>query len=172
MPDVVAFRSKFLILTSGIFALDLTDDETAAICASQIAHIITNHDEAERSTKLLILLTIPPNLAFFLSAMYFRNLLFCAYITTTFAIEGLSWAILGEVRSEKATKIGMLLMSEAGFNPAAAVSVEYKMADVVKQSKETGRTGPGTRGGLVSTPEAMHSEFLLTGLAGRVRREH
>ena len=161
MPDIVAFRSRSrsrsLIVTSAISVLDLTDDETAAIFASQIAHIITNHDEAVRSANLLLQSLIPPIFTLLLVTMYLPQLWFCALATsTTLAIKGLPWPMFGDKQAEEAIKIGMLLMSEEGFDPAAAVSVEYKMADVVKRLSKTGKKGR-MRGCPVSIPEAIYA---------------
>ena len=164
MLDAVAFRSKVLILTSGIFALDITDDEAAAIFASQVAHIITNHDEAVRSDKLLILFSIPSALPLILVAMHVRYLWVYALVIPPLAIEvlaALTWPRLGDLHSEEATKIGMLLMSEAGFNPAAAVSVEYKMGDRKKRLPKNGKIGPRTRGDPVSPPFFCCSSAIL-----------
>ena len=160
---------KLTILQSGIFALDLTDDEIAAIFASQIARIITNRDEAVRSGMFLRFVTMAPAFLAFTIAVFARRLSYCALAIPSLAVGGVEWSILGDWDSDEAGEIGMLLMSEAGFDAAAAVSVEYKMADQMKQLQD--KMGPGTRGGPVSSPHAF-CESLLIHLVGRVRRGH
>ena len=145
MPDEL--RSKFLPIQRDTYALDLTDDEIAAHLGSQIAHIITHKDDATPDGVSFSFLAMTP-------AIFVRHLPHKHLAIPPLATGVLASRVFGDWHSEEDTKIGMLFMSEAGFNPAAAISLERKLVEAEK--RKTGIIIAGTRDTPVSSPAAIY----------------
>lgn len=123
---------------SGIFAATETDDEIAAVLSHEVAHTIAHHAEASLSGQLLGVLAMLPALPFILGSMLIGELIIIA--APPMAIGGAILLALSREREAEADKIGMLLMTEAGFEPSAAVTYWRKMASIEqKWFKDRGR---------------------------------
>ncbi|KAL8876946.1 MAG: hypothetical protein Q9192_008771 [Flavoplaca navasiana] len=123
---------------SGIFAAAETDDEIAAVLSHEIAHVIAHHVEATSSGQLLGILAMLPAAPFILGAMFIEELILPAI--PPMAIGAMILLALSRKREAEADKIGMLLMTEAGYEPSAMVTCWRKVGSIEqKWFKDRGR---------------------------------
>lgn len=114
------------IVFSGIFAAGETEGDFAAVLGYENAHTVAHHAEAGLSPQILFC-------ECFLPACLFKPFpwVIVALIPVWLWPD---WPRRNERRNEgEADKIGMLLMTEAGFNPGAATSFWKKMDKVQQQ---------------------------------------
>ena len=123
---------------SGIFAAAETDDEIAAVLSHEVAHVIAHHVEATSSGQLLGILAMLPAAPFILGGIFIEELLLPAI--PPMAVGGIILLALSRKREAEADKIGMLLMTEAGYEPSATVTYWRKMESIEqKWFKDRGR---------------------------------
>lgn len=123
---------------SGIFAAAETDDEIAAVLSHEVAHVIAHHADATFSGQLLGILAMLPASPFILGSMIIGELILIAI--PPMAIGGMLLLALSRKREAEADKIGMLLMTEAGYEPSATVTYWRKMESIgQKWFKDRGR---------------------------------
>lgn len=103
-----------------MFAAAKTDDEIATAISHEVAHVLAHHGQASASGQLLGALAMSPALPFVLGGLLFEELLLIA--APPIAIGVLILLALSREREAEADKIGMLLMTEAGFEPSATVT--------------------------------------------------
>ncbi|KAI4193765.1 MAG: hypothetical protein LQ350_008156 [Teloschistes chrysophthalmus] len=130
-----------VLLFSGIFLDANTDDKVAAVLGHEIAHVLARHKGAQLSAEVFGALVILPIWPFILGSPICPPLAFIA-LPFVFALT----SMLGHhsrKRESEADEIGMLLMTEAGFDPVAAVSFWTKMAELEKDLP--GAEGEGIR---------------------------
>ena len=121
-----------VIVFSGILAAAQTDDEIATVLGHEIAHVLAHHGEARISASGLAALTMIPTLPFILGALVVGELYVLA--VPPMAVGTLVLLSLTRQQGTEADDMGMLLMTEAGFNPTAAESFGIKMAKVEQVS--------------------------------------
>ncbi len=103
-----------VIVYTGILAAAETDDE--------IAHVLAHHEVADASGQLLATLAVLPALPFFAAPpVILGSVILLA---------------LSREREAEADKMGMLLMTEAGFDPSAAVSFWGKIGQLERRLRE------------------------------------
>ena len=116
-----------VLVFSGILAAAQTDDEIATVLGHEIAHVLAHHGEARISAFGLAALTMIPALPFILGALVVDEL----YVLAAPPIAAGALVLLALSKGqETADDMGMLLMTEAGFNPTAAESFWTKIAKV------------------------------------------
>ncbi|KAI4258591.1 MAG: hypothetical protein L6R42_004994 [Xanthoria sp. 1 TBL-2021] len=145
----------------GMFTAAETDDEIATAISHEVAHVLAHHSQASASGLLLGALAMSPALPFVLGGLVFEELLLIA--APPIAIGVLILLALSREREAEADKIGMLLMTEAGFEPSATVTFWEKMGKLEqemligkgeKQMAEYQSTHPHS----MSTREIRHLE--------------
>ena len=99
----------------------------------EIAHVLAHHGEARISAFGLAALTMIPALPFILGALMVDELYVLA--APPIAVGALVLLALSKGQ-ETADDMGMLLMTEAGFNPTAAESFWTKVAKVEQEVRE------------------------------------
>ncbi|KAL9635660.1 MAG: hypothetical protein Q9204_002549 [Flavoplaca sp. TL-2023a] len=123
---------------SGLFAAAETDDEIAAVLSHEVAHVIAHHADATSSGQLLGILAMLPAAPFILGGMFIQELILPAL--PPMAIGAMILLALSRKREAEADKIGMLLMTEAGYEPSATVTYWRKMESIEqKWFKDRGR---------------------------------
>ncbi|KAL8928981.1 MAG: hypothetical protein Q9208_001424 [Pyrenodesmia sp. 3 TL-2023] len=137
IPNAWVHPQGLVMVYTGLFAAAETDDEIAAVLSHEVAHVLAQHAMADRSETLLGSLATLPVQPFALAATLIAELWLIA------APPRILGAMILRARSREreaeADKIGMLLMTEAGFDPSAAVSFWDKMVRLEqKLMKEKG----------------------------------
>ncbi len=123
-----------VIVYTGILAAAETDDEIAAVMSHEIAHVLAHHEVAGASGQLLATLAVLPALPFFAAGFLIPGL---AVIAAPPVILGsVILLALSREREAEADKMGMLLMTEAGFDPSAAVSFWGKIGELEREVRE------------------------------------
>ncbi len=126
-----------VVIHSGIFAAAETDDELAAVFSHEIAHVLAQHPEANVSSSIIAVIAGIPALPFVVGAMFVLELAVLA--APPLIVGSLIMLALNRGREAEADEMGMLLMTEAGFDPAATVSFWEKMTTLeVKIRKAAG----------------------------------
>ncbi|KAL8995979.1 MAG: hypothetical protein Q9169_004395 [Polycauliona sp. 2 TL-2023] len=122
---------------SGMFAAAETDDEVASVLSHEIAHVLAHHGLASLSETLLGVLVITPILPFLLplvlGGVFIDTLQKIAAQPAVIGV--LVLLALDRAREMEADKTGMLLMTEAGFDPVATVTYWEKM-DRIQQNQQ------------------------------------
>lgn len=109
-----------MVCRSGLFVVAETDDEIAAAIGHQVAHVLAHHIQATKSAQLLGNLALSPVLPFLIASSVFGWLRFIAAPPMAFC--GRILRALSQEREAEANRIGMLLMTEAGFVTSATVT--------------------------------------------------
>ena len=115
-----------ILVFSGLFTHALrTDDEVAALLAHELGHVLANH---ERESKSAIAITSPISLSFLLIHFIAETVGFGRFLSSLNILSFISVVMYSRRRQEKeADYIGMLLMTDAGFDPSAATTFHRKM---------------------------------------------
>lgn len=124
--------SGLVLIFSGIFIHAVkNDDELAAVLAHEIAYVLANHAMEDRSVN-----TLAGNIS-----LPFVPLALLGFLVTPALIFGLPIVGAGAVafylsreRENEADYIGMMLMTDAGYSPSAAVSVLSKLKKMEDQN--------------------------------------
>ena len=103
-----------------------SDDELAAVLGHEMSHVIGEHLMEEFYTGTMQAFTMIPVLPMLVGAFFARRVALIAF--TSVAANLFLWLYLQRCREQEADYIGMLLMAEAGFNPAAATAAFNKFA--------------------------------------------
>ncbi|KAI4106056.1 MAG: hypothetical protein L6R37_002419 [Teloschistes peruensis] len=119
-----------VLLFGGILLAANTDNKVAVVLGPEVAHLIARHEAAEKSAEVFGALILMPVLPFILGSSILHPLSLIA-LPFLFVQESII-CHLSRKREIEADEIGMLLMTEAGFDPAAAVSFWTKMAELEK----------------------------------------
>ncbi|KAL8771490.1 MAG: hypothetical protein Q9209_003160 [Squamulea sp. 1 TL-2023] len=114
-----------VVMYSGIFEVAQTDDEVAAVLSHEVAHVLAKHSSADLSGQMLGILAITPAIPFILGACIFEELIVVA--APPLIVGGLIFFYYSRGREAEADKMGMLLMTEAGYSPHAAVRFWERM---------------------------------------------
>lgn len=103
------------------------NDELAAILAHEIAHLLVNHLNEERSWDAVAYVVSLPFRPFAWLGQYAVEALILASPLVTI---GSFKDYLSRKREKEADYIAMMLMVDAGFDPSAAVSVWKKFKEI------------------------------------------
>lgn len=145
-----------VLLFGGILLAANTDNKVAVVLGPEVAHLIARHEAAEKSAEVFGALILMPVLPFILGSSILHPLSLIA-LPFLFVQESII-CHLSRKREIEADEIGMLLMTEAGFDPAAAVSFWTKMAELEKDLP--GAEGKKIRPQYLSThPHVRASRF-------------
>lgn len=143
----------FVVLWSGIFAVAETDDEIAAVLGHEMAHALAHHSEAKVSGEVLGVLAMAPAAPFIAAAAFIDLALI--FPALPFIVVGAAiWLAQSRSREAEADKMGMLLMTEAGFDLRATMSCwrkldgleqQFRTKNAIKQESEYLSTHPHVR---------------------------
>ncbi|KAL8742141.1 MAG: hypothetical protein Q9184_008299 [Pyrenodesmia sp. 2 TL-2023] len=125
-----------VMVFTGLLTVAETDDEIAAVLSHEVAHVLAQHAMANESGELLVYLATAPALPFAGAGLVIGELGMIA--APPLILGTVILLALTRKREAEADKIGMLLMTEAGFDPSAAVSFWDKMVQMEKSMKEKG----------------------------------
>ena len=121
-------ESGLVLVDIGIFShLNIDDNELAAVLAHEIAHVLANHLNEDRSWTYMANAVSLPFVPFELLGQYVAPALILAFPLV--AVRSFM-AFLSRKREKEADYIGMMLMVDAGFDPAATVSVWRKWKEI------------------------------------------
>lgn len=115
-----------VIIHSGIFKHFKVDDDLAVVLAHELAHVIANHEGEKCSRKVLELLYgIPYAPAGIVGALSIfaataPEAFVGALLVIPFVVGKLMHFSASRIQEREADIIGLLLMTEAGYNPYAA----------------------------------------------------
>ena len=109
------------------------EGELAAFLSHEISHLLAQHPRESADIVILQSIVMAPLLPMFVGAFYAPRLLLTAF--TTIAAGTLSMLNLRRCQEREADYIGMLIMAEAGFDPAGATALWNKYA-AFEDSKE------------------------------------
>ncbi len=107
------------------------DDEIAAAIGHQVAHVLAHHIQATKSAQVLGNLALSPVLLILLASSVYGWLRLLA--APPMAICGLILRALSQERAAEADRIGMLLITEAGFDMSATVTYLEKMNKLAQE---------------------------------------
>ncbi|KAL8779130.1 MAG: hypothetical protein Q9213_007091 [Squamulea squamosa] len=124
----------FVVMYSGIFEVAQTDDEVAAVLSHEVAHVLAKHSSADLSGIMLGGLATTPAIPFILGAYIIGELILVA--APPLIVGSLVLLYCSRGREAEADKMGMLLMTEAGYSPHAAVSFWEKMTQLEQRMSE------------------------------------
>ncbi|KAI7207878.1 hypothetical protein KC333_g9328 [Hortaea werneckii] len=123
--------TRVLTLTTGILALTKSDDELAVVVGHELAHAIAGHAREDHLTgkhdKLLLLPWLPAVLSGQAMARVAASISpifhLPAFVLTSPAQAIVYWKLRkSRVQEREADYMGLMLMCEAGYDPAAAVT--------------------------------------------------
>ena len=123
-----------VVIFTGIFKAARTSDEIAVILGHEIAHILAHHGEADLSAYLFGGAVALPVIPFVVGACIIPELVVVA--APTIALGTLITLALSRQRETEADEMGMLIMTEAGFDPSATVSFWNQMKDVEQAARD------------------------------------
>ncbi|KAL9601438.1 MAG: hypothetical protein Q9219_002504 [cf. Caloplaca sp. 3 TL-2023] len=123
-----------IIVFKEILAAAETDNEIAAVLSHEVSHILARHKSEQDSGEILGTWVTLPAMPMFLG-MFLVEDLFIVALPFLF-VGGAIYMALSRSREAEADKIGMLLMTEAGFDPRAAVTFWEKMERI--ENKQLG----------------------------------
>ena len=103
-----------------------SDDELAAVLSHEMSHLLAEHSNEIFNFRRLQALIMIPVLPMFVGAFFARRVLLPAF--TLVAANLLLHLYLLRCLEKEADHIGMLLMAEAGFDPAGATAAFNKLA--------------------------------------------
>ena len=132
----VVITGDVLIFT-GMLSVATTDGELAVVLGHEIAHMLADHPRETFNKQTLSLRFLLPLLPtsllgglFGIGAAFLGELIFfvpAAALLSPNLVVGLLHLYNSRVKETEADYIGLLLMAEAGYNPAAAVSFWSQM---------------------------------------------
>ena len=102
-----------------------SDDELAAVLSHELSHTLMEHPREALSIAALRRALAVPLLPMLVGGFYARRLFLTA--ATTYISSGLLAFYLSRRKEEEADYVGMLLMAEAGFDPASRTASWEKM---------------------------------------------
>ncbi|KAI7226515.1 hypothetical protein KC330_g8782 [Hortaea werneckii] len=123
--------TRVLTLTTGILALTKSDDELAVVVGHELAHAIAGHSRGDHLTGKHDLLLVLPWLPAVLPGQALARLAACidpifhlpAFVLTSPARVIVYWKLRkSRTQEREADYMGFMLMCEAGYDPAAAVT--------------------------------------------------
>lgn len=115
-----------VIMSTGLLNITSSDDELAAVLSHELSHSLLEHPREGLNTIALGGALAPSLLPMLVGGFYARGL-FLTAATACMSIWFLT-AYLSRCREEEADYAGMLLMAEAGFDPASRTALWQKMA--------------------------------------------
>jgi len=134
IPNAAVSPHGIVVIHSGIFAAAETDDELAAVFSHEIAHVLAHHPEANVSSSIIAAIAGIPALPFVVGAMFVLEL--AVFAAPPLIVGSLIMLALNRGCETEADEIGMLLMTEAGFDPTATVSFWEKMTTLEVKVRE------------------------------------
>lgn len=158
----------FVVLWSGIFAAAETDDEIAAVLGHELAHALAHHSEAKVSGVVLGMLAITPATPFIAAAAFIDGALILPALPFIVA-GGAIWLAQSRSQEAEADKMGMLLMTEAGFDLRATMSFlrkidgleqQFRTKNAIKQESQYLSTHPHVR---FLTPQCTDERLTCSG---------
>ncbi|KAI7262227.1 hypothetical protein KC345_g9491 [Hortaea werneckii] len=146
--------TRALTLTTGILSLTKSDDELAVVVGHELAHAVAGHSREEaltgKHTMLLLLPWLPaviPGQAMMRAAAGVSPIFHLpAFVLTSTLQAILYWKLRkSRVQEREADYIGLMLMCEAGYDPAAAVThwVEMDSREQEQLSRLQAKYGRG-----------------------------
>ncbi|OOR90192.1 hypothetical protein B0181_04775 [Moraxella caviae] len=105
--------------------LDLTDDEIAAVMGHEMAHALEEHGKEKMSTEAAKQI--------FYTALAYTGVGALGYIAM--ATETGDLVMNSQSKEREADRVGLLLMAQAGYDPAAAITLWEKMRVHTKESR-------------------------------------
>ncbi|KAI7567715.1 hypothetical protein KC343_g10467 [Hortaea werneckii] len=123
--------TRVLALTTGLLSLTNSDDELAVVVGHELAHAIAGHSREEnlagKHERLLLLpwlpMVIPGQTIAWLSASISPIFHLPAFVLTSPAQALVYWTLRrSRAQEREADYIGLVLMCEAGYDPAAAIT--------------------------------------------------
>ena len=115
-----------LLIWPKLLELVTREDELAAVLSHEVSHLLAEHYREMNSYLAVQGIMMAPLLPMLVGAFYAPRLLLTAF-TVIFA-QGFLQLYLQRCQEKEADYIGMLLMAEAGFDPAAATALWSKYA--------------------------------------------
>ena len=103
-----------------------SDDELAAILSHEVSHLLAEHTKEIFNIQKLQAFTMIPVLPMFVGGFFARRVLFSVF---TLVVANLLLNLyLRRCLEKEADHMAMLLMAEAGFDPAGATAAFNKVA--------------------------------------------
>ena len=142
IPDVAyatTFNSGLVIISTGYFHHVIkNDDELATVLGNAVAHVLARHIlEQVRIALADKYVTQPLAWLALLATIDARGIVF----PIPFTVSWLAKFGLSRVREREADYIGLLLMADAGFDPAGAISLWTKHDKWEKERNPHAQTG-------------------------------
>ncbi|KAL8737751.1 MAG: hypothetical protein Q9181_001379 [Wetmoreana brouardii] len=172
IPSASVTPAGGVVILSGIFATAETDDEIAAFLSHEVAHVLARHVEARISGNLMVGLAMTPALPFVIGSQLVGELYLIA--APFVAIGSIVMLALCREQETEADEMGMLLMTEAGFNPAATAlfwrkmdRAEQKMRQNrgIKAKAEYNSTHPHSISRIEHAANRVYNTLYITGKA-------
>ena len=136
-----------VLVYTGFFNAITNEDELAAGLGHEVSHVVAAHGIESFSARILKTCILAPFFPVFAGASI--GVWQCQILAIPMlAVGGLIVAALSRNREKEADYIGMLIASEAGFNPMGAISLWNNMEIARKEQK---KANPALR---------LRSEFL------------
>ncbi|KAK4574080.1 metalloendopeptidase [Recurvomyces mirabilis] len=170
-----------VFITRPMMALATTDSELAAVLAHKIAHNIAEHGrEGINNMILQAKVLVPLRPLFMIGGVFTAVAMLTSFVPGVALIVAVPGMILmspllvshsllmytSRVAETEADYIGLLLMTQAGFEPGAAVDLQVKLGEVQEKSRRMGHVARNSNG------EVIRNEWESThpSSAARVRQ--
>lgn len=161
VDNACVLRSGLVLITTGCFYHIISnDDELAAVLGHEVAHLIARHILEQNCIHLADwYFTKPFSSLLVLTYFYPEAILFGVPITVSYLVS----LALSRVREREADYIGLLLMVDAGFNPAGAVSLWTKSDKWEEERRQRSKKRPRQERQFTSThPHVSQRRLLCT----------
>lgn len=134
VPNATISRQGIVIVHSRILVAAETEDELAAVFSHEIAHVLAQHPAPKASSSLVAFIAGIPALSFVVGAMFSFELAVLA--APPVVVGSMIMLALNRGREAEADEMGMLLLTEAGFDPAAIVSSWRKITTLEEKIRK------------------------------------